>query len=263
MADEGQVEVEIEERPAGRVAWLRLANPRKLNALSPALTDALAARAAELAADAALRAVVIAGAGERAFSAGADLEHLEGLDEAGARAFITGLHRANDAVRRLPVPSVAMLRGPCLGGGMELAASCDIRIGDTTTTVGMPEVRLGMPSVIEAVLLPGILGWGAAAEILLTGETVDAAEAHRIGFLQRLVEPHALEAETRRLLDALLANGPGALRAQKRLFHLWRSRGEAEAIAASIEDFAAAFRTGEAPAMIAAFRAARRREKSR
>jgi len=253
VEDIGTVDLVLEETTSGRVAWLTLSNPNKLNALSPGVVAALAARAGELARDGGLRVVVLSGAGGRAFAAGADLGALAGLDEAGARAFITALHQAIDAVRRLPCPVIAMLRGPCLGGAMELAAACDMRIADTTLVAGMPEVRLGMPSVIEACLLPRLVGWGKASELVLTGETIAAEEALRVGFVQRLCAPEELEGQTQRWIDAILSAGPGAVRAQKRVMRGWEEMPEDEAIAASIEEFAGAFPTGEPAAFMRPF----------
>lgn len=252
MADHGTVDLAVEERKGVRVARLALSNPAKLNALSPGVVAALKARAEELAADKTVRAVILAGAGERAFAAGADLDTLAGLDAGTGRAFITNLHEAIDAVRRIPVPVVAMLRGPCLGGAMELAAAADIRVADETLTLGMPEVRVGIPSVIEACLLPRLVGWGKAAEIVLTGETIGAEEAHRIGFVQRYA-PGGLELETARVLDSILAAGPGAIRAQKRIMRGWETLPEPEAVARSIDEFAAMFTTDEPAAYMRPF----------
>lgn len=253
MEDAGTVELAIERRPSGGVAWLALSNPRKLNALSPALIAALKARAEELAANDTLRAVILTGAGGRAFAAGADLNVLASLDEATGRAFITGLHEAIDAVRRIPVPVVAALRGPCLGGAMELAAAADIRVADETLVAGMPEVRVGIPSVIEACLLPRLVGWGNAAELILTGEPIGASEALRLGFVQRLARPGRLEAEVRQVVDAILAAGPGAIRAQKRIMRGWETMPEAKAVARSIDEFAAMFSTDEPAAYMRPF----------
>ncbi|HUF86594.1 MAG TPA: enoyl-CoA hydratase-related protein [Thermohalobaculum sp.] len=253
MDDIGTVELALEEVQGGRVAWLALSNPRKVNALSPGVVAALKAQAEALAGDAALRAVVLGGAGGRAFAAGADLEVLAGLDAESGRAFITALHEAIEALRRIPVPVVAMLRGPCLGGAMELAAAADIRVADASLTLGMPEVRVGIPSVIEACLLPRLVGWGKAAEIVLTGDTLDAGEALRCGFVQRLVAPDALEAETRKVVGSILAAGPGAVRAQKRIMRGWETLPEADAIALSIDEFAAMFPTGEPAAYMRPF----------
>jgi enoyl-CoA hydratase len=245
VEDIGSVELAIDATPRGRVARLALSNPVKLNALSPSLILALHGQATSLAGDEALRAVVITGAGNRAFAAGADLGTLARLDSETAAKFITALHEAIDAVRRIPVPVVAMLRGPCLGGAMELAAACDIRIADTTLKAGMPEVRVGIPSVIEACLLPRLVGWGNAADLVMTGDMIGAEAALRMGFVQRLFPPEGLEAGLTALLHSLLAAGPAALRAQKRIMRAWEDRPEAEATAASIAEFAAVYGTGE------------------
>ena len=130
--------------------------------------------------------MVLAGAGGETFAAGADVTVMAGLTPASARAFIAALHEAIDAVRRLPVPVIAAIRGHCLGAAVELAAACDFRAGDTTAVIAMPEVRVGIPSVIEAALLPGLIGWGAAREMLLTGREYGAAEAAEIGYLQKV-----------------------------------------------------------------------------
>ncbi len=259
MADIGTVEQKLEETPLGRVAWLTLSNSKKLNALNPALIMALHGRATKLGEDAGLRAVVLAGAGDRAFAAGADLNVLVKLDETSAQSFITALHEAVDAVRNLPCPVIAMLRGPCLGGAMELAAACDIRVADTTLKAGMPEVRVGIPSVIEACLLPGLVGWGNAADLVLTGDIIEAERARQIGFVQRLVAPEELEAETRRVLTSILSAGAGAIRAQKRIMRGWQRLDERKAIDASIGEFAAIYGTGEPARMMGPFLAKKRK----
>jgi enoyl-CoA hydratase len=245
VEDIGTVECVIEETAQGRVAQLTLSNPGKLNALSPTVIMALHGQATRLAEDAGLRVVVLTGAGVRAFAAGADIGVLAELDAETGRGFITALHEAIDAVRRLPCPVIGMLRGYCFGGAMELAAACDMRIADTTLVAGMPEVKVGIPSVIEACLLPRLIGWGKASELLMTGENIDADEALNVGFVQRLCPPDDLEDQTRRWVDAILAAGPGAVRAQKRIMRGWEEMPEAEAIAASIDEFAGMFATGE------------------
>jgi enoyl-CoA hydratase/carnithine racemase len=245
VEDIGTVECEIQETRQGRVARLTLSNPAKLNALSPTVIMALHGQATRLAGDDGLRVVVLTGAGVRAFAAGADIGVLAGLDAETGRGFITALHDAIDAMRRLPCPVIAMLRGYCFGGAMELAAACDMRIADTTLVAGMPEVKVGIPSVIEACLLPRLIGWGKASELLMTGENIDADEALRTGFIQRLCAPDELEGRTKAWTDAILAAGPGAVRAQKRIMRGWEDLPEAEAIAASIDEFAGMFPTGE------------------
>lgn len=252
---EGAARLEIERREAGPVARLVLSRPAKRNALTPRMIDALAAHARALAEDEALRAVVISGEGG-AFCGGADLATLAALDAESGRAFITALHHAIDAVRRLPVPTIAVLRGPCLGAGMELAAACDVRLAAEDLVAGMPEVRVGVPSVIEACLLPRLIGWGAAADLVLTGRTMDAAEALRLGFVQGLVPADALDDAVEARLAAVLAAEPAAIRAQKAVLRGWEAE-DRPAIAASIEAFAKVCGTGAPARAIAALRAGR------
>ena len=137
---------------------------------------------AGLAADPELRAGrSLSGAGERAFVGGADINELAALDRDSARDFITLVHRCCDAFRRLPVPVIARIDGYALGAGLELAAACDLRVASERSHFGMPEVRIGIPSVVEAALLPRLIGAGRARRLLLTGETIDAADRARLG----------------------------------------------------------------------------------
>ncbi|MGH7029913.1 MAG: enoyl-CoA hydratase-related protein [Stellaceae bacterium] len=168
----------FEERPeGGRVARLIIDNPEKLNSLNSALMAEIVATMAGLAADPELRLAILTGAGGRAFAGGADLAEIAALDHAGARRFITLVHRCCDAFRRLPTPVIARIDGFALGAGLELAAACDLRVASENSVFGMPEVRVGIPSVVEAALLPRLIGDGRARRLLLTGETIGAAEA--------------------------------------------------------------------------------------
>src|SRR5439155_575752 len=126
--------------------------------------------------DAGVGAAVLTGAG-RAFTAGMQVQVLHDLTPASAKALITSLHEAIHAVHEAPFPTIAMVNGACLGAGFELAMACDIRTAAAGARLGLPEVKVGVPSVIEAALLPALVGPGRAAEILLTGEPVDAAQA--------------------------------------------------------------------------------------
>jgi enoyl-CoA hydratase len=136
-----------------------------------------------LAGDPRLRLAVVSGAGERAFVGGADIGEIAALDHAGARSFITLVHQCCDAFRRLPVPVVAKIDGYALGAGLELACACDLRVASERSLFGMPEVKIGIPSVVEAALLPGLIGQGRARRLLLTGETIGAGEAHARGLV--------------------------------------------------------------------------------
>ncbi|MEM8689777.1 MAG: enoyl-CoA hydratase-related protein [Pseudomonadota bacterium] len=249
----------IEEHDQGRVATVTIDNQRKRNTISPHIAKELAETFAGLAQDDRLRAVVLTGAGDRAFSAGADITVMKQLDPASGRAFITGLHEAIAAVRRCPVPVIGRLRGYCFGGALELAAGCDMRIGDDSVVVGMPEVRVGIPSVIEAALLPGLIGWGKTREMVLLGGTYTAEESAAMGLLQKLVPAADLDAAVRDWVAQLLGNGPRAVRTQKRLLDDWQRQGLEHAITASIDRFAGAFEHDEPQQMMHAALAARGR----
>ena len=169
------------------IATLSMEGRTHLNLLGPAVFRALHQRIEECGADETVRAIVLRGAGERAFSAGVDLQEMKDLTPLTAEKFIRSLHRAARILVDVPVPVVAAIQGPCLGGALELALAADIRIASADAIFGLPEVRVGLPSVIEASLLPPTVGLGRARKMLLTGETVDAAEALRIGLVDEVV----------------------------------------------------------------------------
>lgn len=243
----------LTDHPQGRVARVAIDNEAKRNAISPAVAGQLAETFDALGSDRHLRAVVLTGAGDRAFSAGADITAMQGLDPEGARDFITGLHRAIDAVRRCPLPVIGRLQGHCLGGALELAAACDIRVGDESVVIGMPEVRVGIPSVIEAALLPGLVGWGKTREMLLLGGLYDAHESREMGILQKLVPRGELDAAVEAWVAQILENGPLALRAQKALMAAWETHDLTDSIEAGVACFAAAFEQDEPARMMAPY----------
>jgi len=207
-----------------------------------------------------VRAVVITGAGDKAFVGGAELEALGSLDAASARDFIGLVHDACAAMRDCPLPVIARINGWCLGAGLELAACCDLRIAADTAAFGMPEVRLGIPSVVEAAVLPRLVGAGRARWLVLTGETIDAHEALAWGLVEKVVDAKDLNASVNNALDSILAGSDEAIRAQKRLCKLWEEAPLAESVHASIDEFARTYESGEPNRRIAAFRAARRRK---
>jgi len=243
---------------SGDTARVVIDNAAKANALGSALLDQLGAAFDALAAEPP-RVVVLTGAGDRAFAGGADLTELGSLDVESARTFITKVHRACDAVRRCPVPVIARLRGHALGAGLELAASCDIRVASDDAVFGMPEVRFGIPSVVEAALLPRLLGRGRAAWFLLTGRNIDARCALEWGLVERVVPAAALDAEIEALVTAIRALDPQAVREQKRLLAFWDERPLSEGIAESIESLAQSYRDGAPNRLIGGYLAARKR----
>jgi enoyl-CoA hydratase/carnithine racemase len=232
------------------VATVTIDRPAKLNAMSRAVMAELIATAAALRTDSSLRAVVLRGAGKRAFVGGADIHDLASLDAGTARDFITQVHLACDGFRRLPVPVIARIQGHALGAGLELAAACDLRVASTDSWFGMPEVRIGVPSVVEAALLPHLIGWGRARRLLLTGDPVDAATALAWGLIEELAAPDALDVAVERLLKPILASGREALRLQKELVLQWEIMPTRDAIQAGIGSFSASFETDEPARMI-------------
>ena len=240
------VVVAREDRPEGGwLARLTIDNAAKLNSLNRALMVEIVDAVKALEADPALRLVVVTGAGERAFVGGADIAELAALDQESAREFITLVHRCCDGFRRLPVPVIARIDGYALGAGLELAAACDLRIASERAMFGMPEVRVGIPSVIEAALLPKLIGHGRARRLLLTGVTIDAAEALAWALVDAVAPPDRLDAVVERFAAAILAGGPHAIRLQKRLILDWEELPTGAAVARGIEIFSEAYATDE------------------
>jgi enoyl-CoA hydratase/carnithine racemase len=245
-----RIRVDVDSRGVARVT---VDNAAKLNILGSALMDELVAALAALGTRADLRALVLTGAGDRAFIGGADVREMAGLDAAGARAFITRLHGVCAALRDLPAPVIARINGFALGAGLEVAAACDLRIAGSNAVFGMPEVRVGIPSVIEAALLPALIGWGRTRELLLLAETIDAATAVRWGLVERVAPAGGLDAALEDCLRALLKAGPQAIRLQKRLIRQWEDLPLRQAIAAGIDSFADAYATDEPTRLMRAF----------
>ncbi len=168
-----------------RVATIAFA-PWRINVFGRELIEALTAEFVRLAEDDDLRLAILIGGIGQAFNMGADVKEMAAIADADdAVAFITSLHNLCQSIRDLPVPVIARIEGHCLGGGLEVAASSDLRIASEDSMFGMPEGRLGLPSVIEAALLPSLIGWGKTRELLYTGDTIDSSGALRIV----LVEP--------------------------------------------------------------------------
>ena len=170
-----------------------------------------------------------------------------------ARAFITALHEAITAIRDIPVPVIARINGYCLGGALEIVAACDLRAAGDTAMFGMPEVRVGLPSVIEAALLPRLIGWGKAMELVLTGDMITAQAAESVGLLQRVAAPDELDEAVERWLASILAAGALAVRAQKALCREWETLPLDQAILRGIDCFEDAYRTDEPGRMLAPY----------
>ena len=226
------------------IATLSIEGRTHLNLLGPDVFRELRDRVNECGNDPAVRAIILRGAGERAFSAGVDLREMKDLTPLTAEQFIRSLHRAARILVDVPVPVVAAIQGPCLGGALELALAADIRIASDDAIFGLPEVRVGLPSVIEASLLPPTVGLGRARKMLLTGEIVDAKEAHRIGLVDEVVDPRSRYINS--AMDTareFLGMARPVLASQKDIVGKWLELGEAESAEYTIKTFALGFAT--------------------
>jgi enoyl-CoA hydratase/carnithine racemase len=252
------VTVRYEDHARGRVAFVAIDNQKKLNSLSSEVMAELVAAFQGLGADLALRAVVLTGAGDKAFIGGANIDEMAAVTSpAEARAFILKVHACCQAIRDTPCPVIAAVNGWCLGAGLEVAAACDMRLGADTAQFGMPEVRLGIPSVVEAALLPGLIGWGRTRRILMTGETFSAAEALAWGLLEEVHPPGDLAVAVSALLDKLLEAEPRAVQIQKALIQAWEELPTSQAITAGVTAFEDAFTSDEPRTSMARFLAER------
>src|SRR5580698_8178028 len=221
-ASEPHIDLRTQIRPGGSVAVLTVTNPARLNAIGSAMMRQFIEMAVELSDDEGLRAVIVTGAGERAFAGGVDIREMAAIEgPRDARAFITQVHELCATVRALPVPVIARVQGYCFGGALELIAACDLRIAATDARFGMPEVRLGIPSVVEAAILPMLIGWGRTRRLLYTGETIDAHKALAWGLVEEIAAPEELDLAVDACLADIFACGPTAIRQQKALMQVW------------------------------------------
>lgn len=235
-----------------KVAVVRFTRPEKLNIFNRAAIAALKAAFEELGQDNTIRSVILTGSG-RAFVGGADVKEMRELEPESARRFITELHEAFATLRNYPRPIIAAINGYALGAGCELLTACDLRLAADTAMIGMPEIKVGIPSVIEAALLVPLVGLGKAAELVLTGESITAQEAERVGLVNRVVPLEKLEEEALALAEKLASYSPHAVRLQKQLINRWLNLPAEKAMEAGIEAFSQAFTTGEPHEAMSAF----------
>ena len=239
------VQHQISERAQGDVHTLWVNNPARLNVLNSATMNALREALDQLADEENARVLVIRGCGDKAWIGGADIREMADFDENTAIEFIRRIHGLCQAIRTLPIPVIAAIRGYCLGAGLEVAASCDLRLAAQGSFYGMPEVRVGLPSVVEAALLPRLIGVGRARDLVMTARVVDADEAMRWGLLDGLVPADNLDALVDERVEQLLAAAPQAIRTQKRLCRAWEEQSLHDAIETSIQAFGESFVSDE------------------
>jgi enoyl-CoA hydratase/carnithine racemase len=235
------------------VARVTVNNAERRNALGNAGKRELAEAFERLATEPALRVAVLTGAGDRSFIGGADVTEMSTFEHGNAAEGPTLTHRVCEAIRRAPVPVIARVNGYCFGAGLEIAASCDMRAAVDTARFGMPEVLFGLPSGMEAVLLPQLIGWGKTRELVFTGRHIDAREAAACHLVERVVPAAELDAAVDDWVAAILSAGPNAIRAQKELMRDWERMSVADAIQQGIRAVAAAHGTEETKRLMGAF----------
>jgi enoyl-CoA hydratase len=241
------------DRDSRGVVRLTICNAGPLNILGSEAIRAVRDGLERLAPDRQIRALILAGESPKSMIGGADIKEMARLDQKSAEKFITGLRDLCEAVRTFPAPVIARLPGWCLGGGLEVAAACDFRIAENGAKFGMPEVRVGIPSVIHAALLPRLIGWGRARWLVMTAETIDAATALAWGLVDVVAPEGGLDAAVEKVVEALLKCGPEALRAQKALLRQWEELPLTESIDLSVGAFGRSFLSDEPKRLMQTF----------
>lgn len=251
---DGDVLCSVDAAPPGgqgTVATVTLSNPRRLNSLSRELIAKLTSTLRSLASEPDVRCVVIQGAAPAtgkspSFTTGAnifEMTHLKSYDD--AKKFITELHHACQAMRNVPVPAIARIDGLCLGGGLELAASCDFRYATSRSTFGMPETKFGIPSVVEARLLANIIGWQRTKEMVYFAKSYDAVEMERWWLVDQSCESaEELDEVVMDAVTTISSFGRQAMREQKRLVRIWEESDLVTGIEAGVDSYARMFNDG-------------------
>jgi enoyl-CoA hydratase len=235
------------------VATVTVNNPEQRNALGNAGKRELAEAIERVSASDGLRVVVLTGVGDKSFIGGANLKEMSGFVRHDASEGPALTHRVCEAIRRTPVPVIARVNGWCLGAGLEIAASCDMRAAAETARFGMPEVLFGLPSGMEACLLPQLIGWGKTRELVFTGRHIDCAEAVACHLVERVAAVDKLDVAVEDWIVAILKAGSNAIRAQKELIRDWERMSIADAVQQGIRAVAAAHGSDETKRLMGEF----------
>jgi enoyl-CoA hydratase len=237
----------------GRVAIITINRPEKRNALNIKTREEGAALMEELRTDDSINVVVITGAGDKAFIAGADIAEFAGRTAHTQREVMVARSLFN-AIDTFPKPVIAMVNGYCLGGGCEVALACDIRIASETASFGQPEINLGIiPGGGGTQRLTRLVGEGKAMEMILTGQIIDAKTAFNIGLVNHVVPPDQLEAKTMELANSLAEKGPIAVRLAKEAVKVASRSNLDEGLRREVDLFALCFATEDKDEGVNAF----------
>ena len=235
------------------VVRLAICNAGSLNILGTPVIEGVREGLETLAGDPEIRVLVLSGQSEKSMIGGADIKEMAKLEKASAEKFITGLRDLCEAVRAFPAPVIARMPGWCLGGGLEVAAACDFRVAAHDAKFGMPEVKVGIPSVIHAALLPRLIGWGRARWLLMTAENIDAPTALAWGLIDVMAAQGGLDAAVERTVEMLLECSAEALRSQKDLLRQWEELPLKESVDLSVRVFGQSFVGGEPQRLMQGF----------
>ena len=239
----------IKAQHRGRALWITFDRPEKLNILHAEDLSELADVITDLDSD--VRAIVFTGAGHAAFSAGMNIEAFVGLTPARAHALIGDLAQVMRAIRHSPVVTVAAVNGYCLGAAFELALACDLRVVTPSASFGLPEIKVGVPSVIDAALLPSFIGLSKARELVLTGDIYTLDQLPPGSIANVVAEPAELAAAAESVLDRIATHPRTVTAAQRRLFDVWLNNSLDASVNASMTEFAEVFASAETHEQIA------------
>ena len=257
--DEFYLEREDIEHELGKVCVFTVHGRTKINLVGTQALNSMRTVIDQVAEDQSIRCAILQGKSDQALIGGADLKELGALEHATADKFVDAIHLVCAAIRHFPVPVIARMQGYCLGGGLEIAAACDFRVADTSAQWGMPEVKIGVPSVVEAALLPQLIGWGKTRELVYRGNIIDAHESARIGLIEQLATEDDIDSVIAECVADILEAAPGAIRIQKGLCAQWEKLDIDSAIDAGLAAFKDAYQTDEPRRYVDAFFARNRK----
>jgi enoyl-CoA hydratase len=250
--------VQIERDPAG-IFTIILDRPEAMNALSRALLAELASMIGSLEQDGSARVLIVIGAGDRAFSAGADLKEREQMTPDEAMETIRRIRDTITSLAALPFPTIAAINGAAFGGGTELALACDFRIASSTATLGLTETSLGIiPGGGGTQRLARLIGPGRAKELIFTARRIDAGEALRYGLVEEVVAPEEVRGRARDIAARIAENAPLAVRAAKEAVRRGSEIPLAEALLLETELYERIIETKDRLEGLAAFREKRK-----
>ncbi len=237
----------------GAVGIITLNRPEVLNAWNAAMRDELTATLSAMEEDSEVRAVILTGAGDRAFGAGQDLNETKSFDAERAEQWIGEWERLYDRIRSLSKPIVAALNGVAAGSAFQVALLCDLRIGHPGVTMGQPEINSGIASTTGPWIMREIIGLAHTIDLTLTGRMMDAEECYRVGVLSRLVPQDKVMSEALALAELLASKPPVAMRLDRQRFREMTEEGFRDCLAAGVRIQREAYASGEPARMMEQF----------